>query len=487
MRVLVVIVSYGHANDRFLTQVLKEYRSMRYGLDVIVISNIQKDVGAGIEVVVGLPTEDPRSLPFASRKIFANAKDRYDLFIHAEDDILITEQNIDSFLNATGVLPADEIAGFVHAEEDPGGNLYFDPPHASFHWDPSSVKRAGQYTFAHFTNVQSACFVLTQHQLKQALTSGGFLVDPHEGRYGMIENAANDPYTQCGFTKLVAVSHLEQFTVKHLPANKWATRPYRASAEFHRQINALLSLEQMGRPKTLLFDPETKVLERKWSKDYYEPAKAELLSVVPNWVRNVLSIGCAWGAVEGSLVNRGVRVVGIPMDSVIASCAESKGVEIVYGDFEMTRRKLQKQKFDCLLLSQVLHLVPDPVAVLRSFSDRLAPAGIVVASVPNFAQVKTRWELFKGNDPYRALGDYGNTGIHVTTPRLLRRWFRHAGLRTLRFAFSVIPERAQFVHRLSLGLADRLLGEELVCIASRHGALQQAVPDVESQRDAVLV
>ena len=56
------------------------------------------------------------------------------MFIHAEDDILITEENIDSCLDATAVLPADEIAGFVHAKEDPQGNLYFDPPHARVHW-----------------------------------------------------------------------------------------------------------------------------------------------------------------------------------------------------------------------------------------------------------------------------------------------------------------------------------------------------------------
>ena len=120
MRILAVIVNYGRANDRFLAQVLKD-RSMRYDLDIVVISNIAKDLGAGVEVMAGLPTKDPRSLPFASRKIFAERMERYDVFIHAEDDVLITEENIDSCLDATAVLPADEIAGFVHAEEDPQG------------------------------------------------------------------------------------------------------------------------------------------------------------------------------------------------------------------------------------------------------------------------------------------------------------------------------------------------------------------------------
>ena len=487
MRILAVIVNYGRANDRFLAQVLKEYRSMRYDLDIVVISNIAKDLGAGVEVMAGLPTKDPRSLPFASRKIFAERMERYDVFIHAEDDILITEENIDSCLDATAVLPADEIAGFVHAEEDPQGNLYFDPPHASFHWDLSSVRKRSKYTLAHFTNVQSACFMLTLKQLKMAIASGGFLVEPHDGgRYDMIENAANDPYTQCGFTKLVPVSHLKQFTVRHLPANKWSIRPYRASAEFHRQIDALLSLEKTGRPKTLLFEPETKVLHRKWSKDYYEPARDGVVAKVPERAQTVLSIGCGWGALEGRLVQKGMRVVGVPMDSVVAACAEAKGVEIVYGNFAQARRKLEGEAFDCLLLSSVLHLVEDPVAVLSSYAELLAPGGTVLATAPNFSQVTARWRRFRGAAHYRHVGDYAKTGMHATSPTVIREWFRRSGLSATRFGY-VIPEKGELLHRLSLGVAGSLLGEELICVGEKRQQIREDTHTVETTPEAVLV
>jgi 2-polyprenyl-3-methyl-5-hydroxy-6-metoxy-1,4-benzoquinol methylase len=485
VKILVVVVSYGYKNDQYLTRVLDVYRAMSYDVNVVVTSNIPKDLGADIEVIVGLPSKDPRSLGFASRKIFAERMDHYDVFIYVEDDILITEQNIDSFLDATGVLSADEIAGFVHAEEDPDGNLYFDPPHSSFHWDPSSVKKSGKYTLAQFTNVQSACCLLTQQQLRQAIASGGFSIEPHEGRYEMIESASNDLYTQCGFTKLVPVSHLEQFTVRHLPANKWAVMPYRASAEFYRQINALVSLEGTGRPKTLLFEPETKVLHRKWSKDYYERARKDVVSLIPDGVRTVLSIGCGWGETEGWLVNKGVRVVGIPMDSVIAACAEAKGVEIVYGDLDEARKRLEDETFDCLILSSVLHLVNDPVAVLSSYVELLVPGGIVLATAPNFAQVTTRWRRLKGAPHYRNLGNYATTGIHVTTPKVIREWFRRCRLTAARFAY-VIPEKGLFLHRLSLGLARSLLGEEVICVGKRQQQIRDTAREVKAQLDAVL-
>ena len=107
------------------------------------------------------------------------------------------------------------------------------------------VRKRGKYTLAYLPMCIRHASCLRSKQLKMAIASGGFLVEPHDGgRYDMRENAANDPYTQCGFSELLPVSHLKQFTVRHLPANKWSIRPYRASAEFHRQIDALLTLEK---------------------------------------------------------------------------------------------------------------------------------------------------------------------------------------------------------------------------------------------------
>jgi 2-polyprenyl-3-methyl-5-hydroxy-6-metoxy-1,4-benzoquinol methylase len=459
---------------------------MSYDVDVVVTSNIQKDLGPDIELVVGLPNKNPWSLPFAHKKILAERTDRYDVFIYSEDDVLITEQNISAFMDAGRVLAADEIAGFVHAEEDLNGKLFFDPPHASFHWDPDSVASRGDYTFASYTNLHAACFILTQQQLKRAIASGGFVVEPHEEKYGLAETATTDPYTQCGFRKLVPISHLDQFTVRHLPANKWSVRPYRAAEEFHRQIDALLALEGTGRPKTLLFEPETRVLQRKWSKDYYEAVREEVASQIPERVQTVLSIGCAWGALEGWLVQRGVRVVGIPMDSVIAACAEAKGVEIVYGDFTEARKKLEGETFDCLLLSNVLHLVNDPVEVLSCYVGLLAPGGIVLATMPNFAQVTTRWRRFRGAAYYQYLGDYTEAGLHATTPGVVREWFRRCHLTAPRFSY-VIPERGRWLHHLSLGLAGSLLGEELICVGEGRQQIGEGNRTVETRPEAELV
>jgi 2-polyprenyl-3-methyl-5-hydroxy-6-metoxy-1,4-benzoquinol methylase len=154
------------------------------------------------------------------------------------------------------------------------------------------------------------------------------------------------------------------------------------------------------------------------------------------------------------------------MDAVIAACAEAKGVEIAYGDFQAARNTLANERFDCILLSSILHLVQDPLCVLSSFAELLSPRGIVLVSTPNFAQVTTLWRRSRRKSAYRDLGDYDKTGIHLTTARIIRKWFKHCGLAVDRTVY-IIPQRGEFVHRLSRGLADVLLGEEIIAVGKR--------------------
>ncbi len=71
MKILVAIANYGTGNDRYLSRVLDEFRKMSYDVDLVVTSNIAKSIAADVEVIPGLPTKDPRSLPFAHKRIFA--------------------------------------------------------------------------------------------------------------------------------------------------------------------------------------------------------------------------------------------------------------------------------------------------------------------------------------------------------------------------------------------------------------------------------
>ena len=464
MKILVGIASYGTKNDRFLRRVIAEYRSMNHPVDVVVFSNVKKALGFEVELIVGLPTRNPWSLPFAHKKVFAERADKYDLFIYSEDDILITQANIEAFLGTTHVLPLNEIAGFLRTEVGPDGRRYFADIHSHFHWGPASVCRRGEYICAYFSNEHSACYLLTQKQLKRVLASGGYLVQPHDGKYSMLETAATDPYTGCGMRKMICISHLDDFLLPHLP-NNYIGRLGLEERELCRQVDALLAINRGERIPTKLFSVETRVQHQQWSKLYYEPRNESILSMVPKKA-NVLSVGCGQGLTEQALIERGNHVVGLPLDSVIASCAEAKGVNVVLGELNTVSRHFNGDRFDCILFLSILHLLPNPAATLASFARLLSPDGRIVIELPNFSYLPYVWHRVRRDPQFKNLGSYEASGLHITTQRVVRKWFAECRLATEKI-LNVVPERWQRLKGFLGNTADVLFGSELIAVGRK--------------------
>jgi SAM-dependent methyltransferase len=465
MRVIVAIASYGTNNDHFLAQLLAEYHAMPYDVHVVVLSNVAKNLGPAVEVVVGLPDEkNPFSLPFAHRKLFGERRDDYDLYIYSEDDTLLRHKNVEAFLKATNALPIDELAGFLRSETDTEGNIYYSTVHNHYHWDPSSVRRVGEFIFAHFTNEHAACLVLTREQLKRAIASGGFLVTPHEGRYGLLEAAATDSYTQCGFRKMIAVSHLDEFTLPHLP-NKYIGKLGLPKQDFELQLEVLRNMA--GKPCSAPpFGKETNVPGGRWSKSYYEPISEDFISLVPVDARHVLAIGCGWGAMESVLVSRGVRVSGIPLDCIIAPCAAARGVKILTGCDPLNFASLPSEEFDTILLSHILHLVPDPPEYLASVSRLLRAGGKIVVRVPNVGGLPLWRNKWNGDREYNDLADFRKSGVQQTSSRTLRKWLRLARFQVIEL-LPVASGRAAKAGRLTMGLANSFLAEEFLAVGEK--------------------
>ena len=110
----------------------------------------------------------------------------------------------------------------------------------------------------------------TQRQLRKAIRSGGFLVEPHEWKYDLLCTAATDPYTQCGFTKLIPISHLDDFTVHHL-TNKYVGKWVWMEPNCERRSIHCCDLPKMHADPMPLLNTETKLWRGMYSKDYYEP------------------------------------------------------------------------------------------------------------------------------------------------------------------------------------------------------------------------
>jgi len=220
--------------------------------------------------------------------MMAEHADDYDLFIYTEDDTLISEAKYQRVPGRDGSPPRRRNRrihpfGAWAKWRDP----FFDRS-LSFSLDPASVVSRGGQTFAFFTNEHSACYILTRNQLKRAIASGGFLVHPHEEKYDLLVSAATDPYTQCGFTKLVNISRIENFILPHLP-NKYVGKLGLRDSEMFTQLRALEAVQVGTRSSAVLFNTETRVGQSKWSKSYYEPARQDILNLIPAGTRRLLS------------------------------------------------------------------------------------------------------------------------------------------------------------------------------------------------------
>jgi 2-polyprenyl-3-methyl-5-hydroxy-6-metoxy-1,4-benzoquinol methylase len=470
LRLLVAIASYGTANAEYLSRLINEYRSMSYLTDIVVLSEAPKDLGQGVEVLVGLPSKDPCSLPFAHKQIFADRINDYDLFVYSEDDILITWRNIDAFLRVSKVLSDNEVAGFFRFEKDKDGKVFYPDVHCNYHWRPGSVRSRDGYTFAFFTNEHAACYMLTRAQLGRAISSGGFLVGPHQGVYDLRCACATDPYTQCGFTKLICISHFSDFLVHHL-SDKYVGRPGLEAPYFECQIQALQKTAVEPNTPFALLHIDDEFRASPFVKNYYEPIRTDLISLVPRRARNLLSIGCGWGATEQTLVQGGRRVVAVALDPVISACAQAKGVEVVQGDTKEVLNKLSGASFDCLLISNILHLVPDPGGVLAAFAPLLSAEATVIISVPNLMRAHVVWRKVSGVESYRFVGNYSKSGVHSTSRGIVSAWLTRGGLRVNRFV-DVLPEGAMPVRRKTLGF---LGPSEIVAVAAR------ALPNAETR------
>ncbi|WP_024510514.1 methyltransferase domain-containing protein [Bradyrhizobium sp. ARR65] len=461
LRILAVLASYGTANDAYLLRLIREYRSMPFDIDIVVTSNVDKQIAPGVELIVGLPNSDPWSLPFQHKKVFVERAHEYDLFIYSEDDMLITEDNINAFLDVSKSLHGNEIAGYLRVEYDPDHNVSYPDAHAHYHWDPSSVRTRGKYTLAHFTNEHAACYVLTREHLTRAIQSGQFLVEPHEWKYDLACTAATDPYTQCGFKKLIPISHLHSFIVWHL-SNKYIGKLGINGATMQTQISALQRLNVSGCQGRTLFKTDTMLRRRMHSKDYYEPINEWVASLIPKQTRRVLSIGCGSGATEIGLLQKGIEVVALPLDTVISAEAAARGVQMVSGDFIEAKAKLDKETFDCILYLNVLHLLPDPIHILSLFADITSEHAITVIQVPNMTFYKNIRRGIRAIDSTWNWAAYSRTGVHPTRARLIRSWCISSGLRITKMLYAY-PKGANSACRA----LPVLFAPELIAVAQQ--------------------
>jgi 2-polyprenyl-3-methyl-5-hydroxy-6-metoxy-1,4-benzoquinol methylase len=449
LRFLVVIASFGEKNIPFLKRIIRQYQNMPFDVDLVVVSEAPKDLGPEVKVIVGLPAKNPWSLPFAHKKVLAENLDQYDLFAYSEDDIEVTEENIQAFLRVTPNLKKDEIAGFLRYEIDKSGSSSLPEAHGPYHWKADSVQQRGPDTIAEFSNEHAGFYLLTQSQLRQAIDSGGFLRAPYEGRYGMLETAATDPYTRCGFRRVICITALQDFLIHHM-SNRYAGRLGLPLETVHAQVETLLKIRDGLHPVSTLGQFESKLLHGRWSKSYYEGACPQLLAMIPMETKRVLSVGSGTGDIEAALQSRGAQVTALPLDSVIGAAASQAGIEVIYGDLEGCLKSLSGREFQLVLIRNLLHLAPSPFRLLHQCAGLVEAGGDVLISGVNFDYLPILIRRALGQGEYRKLKRFDEGGVNVLGARAVIRQLKRFGLEAISLRWLDVAQNVNLIPCLPL-------------------------------------
>lgn len=223
MKTLVCISNYGESQLLYLHQLLIAYNSMgRFEVEVVLHTTISVDFSR-YSLQAKQIACDPaigRDLALCHRKVMDQAQDDYDLFIYTENDVLITEQNLQTFCELTETLPEPYVAGFIRYERNrknpDDGEMYLPDAH------PSSGRVYKGHLFLNgvpcvrLRNLHQGCFVLTRPQLKRALKSPFFhyynRADPLNREVG-----ATFVYIGCGLQKVIPIERIDQLMIHHLP------------------------------------------------------------------------------------------------------------------------------------------------------------------------------------------------------------------------------------------------------------------------------
>jgi 2-polyprenyl-3-methyl-5-hydroxy-6-metoxy-1,4-benzoquinol methylase len=121
---------------------------------------------------------------------------------------------------------------------------------------------------------------------------------------------------------------------------------------------------------------------------YHGNPRREMQAFVPVSARRILDIGCGAGVFGGLLKEaRGPEhapeIWGVEMDPRAAALAESRLDRVLCGDVFTVLSQLEGQRFDAVVMNDVLEHLADPQELLRALPALLSEGGCLVASIPN--------------------------------------------------------------------------------------------------------
>lgn len=165
---------------------------------------------------------------------------------------------------------------------------------------------------------------------------------------------------------------------------------------------------------------------------YYSQARAEMLAYLPERASRVLEVGCGVGNFGALLREKYplARLHAVEQNENAAAEAANLYDVVWVRDVGESLEDSEGNSFDLIVFNDVLEHLVDPWKCLVLARARLAPTGMVVASIPNMRFWPILSDLvFQGAWTYRDAGVMDRTHLRFFTKHSIRSLFEQCGYR----------------------------------------------------------
>jgi SAM-dependent methyltransferase len=173
--------------------------------------------------------------------------------------------------------------------------------------------------------------------------------------------------------------------------------------------------------------------------------------IVPNMVGNgvkVLELGTGPGAITKQLHAKGCKVTGLEIDATAIPLVEPPYCErVIQADLNNPdwAALLVSERFDVIVMTDVLEHLYDPWRTLEAASGLLVPNGAVIVSLPHIGHSAVLASLLNGRFDYQRWGLLDRTHIRFFGLCNVPELFSGAGLKIVDAGFVVkLPEQTEF-------------------------------------------
>ncbi len=173
---------------------------------------------------------------------------------------------------------------------------------------------------------------------------------------------------------------------------------------------------------------KNKSIERLYEKkhNYYSNSRSEMLRFVPENCQNILEVGCGEGGFLAAVKEiHNLEAWGVDISESAISCASGLIDKAICVDLTENMDVLPEGYFDAIFFNDVIEHIIDPGNLLKNIASKLAPNGVVIASIPNARHFKMLLMLLWDKDfKYEKAGLMDEAHLRFFTRKSMIRLFK---------------------------------------------------------------